>query len=116
MWLLRRLTASPSASHRYGFGEDVVERDGLQIAGPDHVGQLVVDVRDRQVVEVTDHDGLRVEVLVGHLDDLALGYDVLVSKRARPHRRHRVAEVGGDAIDNGVVAAIWRPEVRPRVD
>ena len=43
----------------------------LQIAGAVRVDELSVDVRDRQIVEMTDHDGLRVEVLVGHLHDLA---------------------------------------------
>jgi len=48
--------------------------------------------------------------------DLVLGDHVLVLQRAGPHRRHRVAELGGDAIDNGVVAAVRRPKVRARVD
>src|SRR5580693_2746124 len=67
-----------------GFEEYVVERDGAQVPRPDDVDEPRVDVRDRQVIEMTDNDGLRGEVLIGHLDDVILGDQGGIRQRTRP--------------------------------
>jgi hypothetical protein len=56
------------------------ERDGLELAVPDQVDDVAVDVRDRWVIQVADHHGLRREELVGCLDDGILADGVGVAQ------------------------------------
>src|ERR1700737_224745 len=71
--------------------EGIVEGDGAQAAGADEIAHLTVDVGDRQMVEVSENDGLTGEVLLGHAEDVVLGDHRRIRQRPRPQWPSRVA-------------------------
>src|SRR5580658_9951415 len=91
-----------------GRSEHLVERHRIEIPLLDDRLNLIEQRKDGRVVQVTQHDGPRLEILLRQTDELLGADDRGVAEASVPHEDARVPEAGGDIVDVTVVRAVRR--------